>query len=524
MLKQLSYQRSTLSLGFPTLIGLFLWATGTARQTIDVVHRFGLSISYPSILNALSSLADRCIELAGSVGRGIHALCYDNINLGTSIFVEQRGASTPAKVTSGTFAVLYEVRNGNPEHMKLAPIMERFKQANGLNFNSDLEPTIQQRESFQSQLRIIIVQVLTKYAKRFKTRANEQVLQHEPRRPIPKGYITKQFPLRATTIEEATVQGNLLFHDDIYITQLKRSAEELSEYAIPSINDQLTNSRIRSGQILRARDDTAWERREVFQLGFGLFHLCLNLVWALLHIHRGTLGNTGSLTYYFALLQKTRLGSEHPDYHTLLSALTQIFDGLILNAWRTECGHKTLSAFAESKPSSEALLKIAGAIVQNYATPMDGVEKDEADSSGDDSADGGKFNGRTRKKPVPPIMVDAAPDPDDDKVHQNTRLLTRDLLYLSELIRAISDGDIGRIEDFLPQLAKMFRGAGSNNYCTEILHFILNLKYVWTPQFAYVNKITWAVSDCAEFVQRCNAGQHVGQYVGIGRACDGYRH
>jgi hypothetical protein len=35
-------------------------------------------------------------------------------------------------------------------------------------------------------------------------------------------------------------------------------------------------------------------------------------------------------------------------------------------------------------------------------------------------------------------------------------------------------------------LAMMFRGAGGNNYCTEILHFILNLKHVWTPEFAYV--------------------------------------
>jgi hypothetical protein len=34
----------------------------------------------------------------------------------------------------------------------------------------------------------------------------------------------------------------------------------------------------------------------------------------------------------------------------------------------------------------------------------------------------------------------------------------------------------------------MFRGAGCNNYCTEILHFILNLKYVWTPAFAYVTR------------------------------------
>lgn len=84
------------------------------------------------------------------------------------------------------------------------------------------------------------------------------------------------------------------------------------------------------------------------------------------------------------------------------------------------------------------------------------------------------------------LPIPQVDDPKDDIAFHNIRLLTRDLLYLAELIRAISDGDIGRIEDFLPQLAMMFRGAGGKNYCTEILHFILNLKHIWTPEFACV--------------------------------------
>lgn len=168
--------------------------------------------------------------------------------------------------------MLYKVRNGNPEHMKLNPIVKRFKLVKGLKFNLDLLPTRIQRESFLFQRKVVVIHVLTKYVKGFEPYSKGPALQHKSRRPIPKGYVTQQFPLRATTVDEATVRGNLLFHDDIYLTQLKRSIEGLSEYAIPSINDQLTNS-------LRARDFTAWERRDVFQLGIGLFHLCLNLVW-----------------------------------------------------------------------------------------------------------------------------------------------------------------------------------------------------------------------------------------------------
>ncbi|KIJ12599.1 hypothetical protein PAXINDRAFT_27991, partial [Paxillus involutus ATCC 200175] len=70
---------------------------------------------------------------------------------------------------------------------------------------------------------------------------------------------------------------------------------------------------------------------------------------------------------------------------------------------------------------------------------------------------------------------------------RNLQILTRDLLYVIELITAISSGDFGRVEDILGNLAMMFRGAGSNNYCSEILHFLFNIKRVWTSDFASVS-------------------------------------
>ena len=61
--------------------------------------------------------------------------------------------------------------------------------------------------------------------------------------------------------------------------------------------------------------------------------------------------------------------------------------------------------------------------------------------------------------------------------------MTQDLLYVLELVNAIPAGNFGRIEDILSDLASIFHGAGSNNYSTEILHLIFNLKEVWSPEF-----------------------------------------
>ncbi|KAF8256339.1 hypothetical protein EI94DRAFT_1471967, partial [Lactarius quietus] len=118
-------------------------------------------------------------------------------------------------------------------------------------------------------------------------------------------------------------------------------------------------------------DINPWTQRKVFQLGFGLFHLCLNLLWALLHIHCGSLEQTGSLEYFFMLIEKTCLKGEHPDYHMLLSALMQILDGIMLNAWRHKSGHTNLGEFASTEPLAEGLLSMAGDIIEKHATPLE---------------------------------------------------------------------------------------------------------------------------------------------------------
>ncbi|KAF8184459.1 hypothetical protein BJ912DRAFT_927826 [Pholiota molesta] len=487
IVKQLSYQRSFHSLGFQALFGLSLWANGCSRQTIEALHYCSISISYSFVLKTITALGNHCMKLAITKSFKLHIFCYDNMNICATIHQEQRGADGPGKVTSGTFGIIYNVRNGVPEHMELTPIMERFRCTTGLKFNRDIRPTSSQFASFHSQLHVIIIRALFTYTKGFEadSYSKDVRLQHKAVHAIPLGYKTEQYPLRVTTIEEASLHGNLLYHDDVYLNMLGHTTESLSKYAIPSSNDQLTNSRIRSCFYAREQDTNAWNRREVFQLGLGLFHLCLNLIWALLHIHNGSIAEPGTLSYFFKLLEKKRLGKANPDYHTLLSALTQILDGLLLNSWRQECGKDNLASFAESKPSTNDLLKIADQILLNYASPN---LSDEPPSStdGNNDLDSGTDSETGEQDEQPAPIAPIFPRTPKDTVYNNVRLLTRDLLYVAELIRAISDGDIGRIKHFLPLLAMMFRGAGSNNYCAEILHFILNLKHVWTPEFANI--------------------------------------
>ncbi|KAJ7914007.1 hypothetical protein B0H13DRAFT_1712280 [Mycena leptocephala] len=429
---QLASRRSQNCSDFSGPMTLFWWKNGASRESIQVLQNLGLSKCFDSALTMVGSVADYCIEDACVAARDPGGFMgnWDNINISTSEFVEQRSGG-PAKVQSGTYSIIYRLRNPNPQAMALAPLLARAEIAPDLEFNLDVCPTLEQSISSYCNFRAYIIRALFRYSEGFAEYNEISALQFISHRPMPDDYVTYQFPVRLSTIEENSIPGNLSVHENVFVTQLKLTYAELSKNAILSINDQATQALNRGC-------------KAPFQLGIGLFHLCLNLIWGILHTHRGHENTEGSLSYFFVVLEKARLGGKHPDYHSLLAALMQILDGLLLDAWRLECGSANLTAFTATKPTTEQILAIADRILSEHAMPE-------------------------RSPSTAPV----------DNIHGNTRRLIHDLLHVAEVTRAIADGDFGRVEDLLGNLAMIFRGAGSKNYCTEIMYFIHNLKYVW---------------------------------------------
>ncbi len=153
-------------------------------------------------------------------------------------------------------------------------------------------------------------------------------------------------------------------------------------------------------------------------------------------------------------------------------------------------GKPGLALFAQSNPTPADLLRIARDILLDCACPPD-VPLKESEPPGNDDNEGSIPSDLddSDDDAAPQQTATNVPQDKSDPVHQNVQCLLRDLLYFEELTQAISSGDFGRLEDILPDLAALFRGSGSNNYSTEILHLLYNLKKVWTPEFAYVLRL-----------------------------------
>ncbi|KAK0229926.1 hypothetical protein EDD85DRAFT_957056 [Armillaria nabsnona] len=91
---------------------------------------------------------------------------------------------------------------------------------------AELWPTTQQQSLYMHQASVSIVQTLLLYLPAFLSyEKNQSQLTHIPWCPLPPNVCTKFYPLHVSTIEEASVPGNLQVHDDIYITQLKEKPD-----------------------------------------------------------------------------------------------------------------------------------------------------------------------------------------------------------------------------------------------------------------------------------------------------------
>ena len=258
MITQLAKLHSNYSLSFAAPFSLFLWTNGTSRQVIKALAQCGLCILFTSLcilftslFILLNQLASQCIDKAIQISQHPHVFCYDNINISTSIFIEQC-SSGPAKVQSGTFPILYTIENASLHNMGLGPMLHHVHCVADLNFNADIHPTKQQHQSIHYQACVNVIHILLQECTSFQDYKFHSApsLSHKERCRLPKGHKTKQYSLHTSTINESSVSGNIAVINDMYINQLKMTHEQLSDFAIPGINDQSTNACIRGAKVL----------------------------------------------------------------------------------------------------------------------------------------------------------------------------------------------------------------------------------------------------------------------------------
>ncbi|KAG8712665.1 hypothetical protein FRC08_014243 [Ceratobasidium sp. 394] len=79
-----------------------------------------------------------------------------------------------------------------------------------------------------------------------------------------------------------------------------------------------------------------------------------------------------------------------------------------------------------------------------------------------------------------------ASEPEPDNVLRNTIFQSRDLLKYSSVRRGIQSGNVGWVEDLLPDLIIYFRGRGNNNYAQELAEVMQWMRHEASPEMRHV--------------------------------------
>ena len=352
------------------------------------------------------------------------------------------------------------------EDMLLEPIIARRCASEKQFEMDDIMPNKEQRESILHQATILAVQSLTKYASDFKKYADEPVFQFPRRRPLPDGHRTRTFPVASSIGENFAIPRFTALIRGTYVTKLHLDEESFEKRAIPCINDAMANASIRRAHMSPSTTDADRRLLNSLQLGPGLNDILRKMVVQMIknHCPNGS-DSTQGLASLFKTVNKSHLTLARPqDHDAAVSALETILEASFLDCWRINCGYDSIAAYAASDPKPEEILALAKKIVIKH---IKRVVPKQPERFPDDSQ----------------YSDESSDHEHEDQVYENHRLLLRDVTYVVLLKRAISDADFGRIEDFLGVIALGLLGGGLQDTCFEIMHFLYDLKNVWSEQF-----------------------------------------
>ncbi|KAI0308834.1 hypothetical protein OF83DRAFT_1072927, partial [Amylostereum chailletii] len=371
------------------------WLSGVGRHAIDICARIGLALDYSSVPRQLDTLCKMLMADARALGQGLRiAFNFDNMQTSASIHVEQRPGAPP-RMLVGTVMMIYELRgvdDTNEDDLRLQPILDNINRLEELSFSKHVQPCEETMGWILEEQAKMLVHMLLDFSPAFSIDSRrckykkDDALQYASVLPPPSNFKNKSYTLLVTDTAENTREGVIEF----------------------------SNAMIRGAARIRCDGETNFESMKNPQVAPGGLHYLMNAVWCSLDHHRGDARDHGSLQSFITLLDKKRHNSEHPDFHAVKSTQLQVLYGLALSAFKLECDHDDLDAFAATEPSADQLLGIARTIIQKHASD--------------------------------PTLADHKAG---DALKLNVKLMFRDFLLIAQMEASIKSGDFGRVKKLL---------------------------------------------------------------------------
>ncbi|KAJ7272390.1 hypothetical protein C8J57DRAFT_1599607 [Mycena rebaudengoi] len=475
----LSYSRSHHRNRMQKLFAIYFKFRGLSAKGFDTLHALGLTMSNRWTGVAVGKISKRAMDTVLDLMKKYPwLLTYDNATISFRVFSQR--LDNQGEFGNGTAATVYIKRSAVP----LSPTANRdlqLQRAKGqkdpitLLEIFDLAQAAAPRLSVHTNYQILHVLMeapafdLATYKGR-----DSPLLAAPPRtRGLPFGPddVVLQYLLGTVGIPEVSYEDNERLIDE-WLHQLQLDSPELkqkigTETLQAWVGDQLTVDRLRNIFQFRSEDENSFDRLDWMLTPAGWLHIMMCFANSLHKQHLGTSKGRG-LSAAFDVLRRKGLGVSHiqgPFYHNIDEALHHIAEAHIREQWLEASGTKTLSELRNKSP--EELIELAIKVRKEHASTLALNRMDMLRASGA-----------------------------LDEVKYQSVMFTRDTLQYMVLRSAIKHGDIGVMEDMLPDLLFRFAGGKNSNYTGEILEMLQGLNKEWPSEICdFIRNNCWVINQ-----------------------------
>ncbi|KII93855.1 hypothetical protein PLICRDRAFT_102389 [Plicaturopsis crispa FD-325 SS-3] len=474
----LAYTRNHHHSRIQKMFAVYLKFRGLSAKAFDTLHALGVTMSHKWTSNAVATMSENAMnEVVSMIQKYPFFISHDNINIPFRVFSQR--LDNKSEFGNGTAATVYVKRNAQPlpvdanmnlQEIRAEGLKKPLEIAEIVEMDVESAPRIRDRMCYQV-LRFILDSPEFDL-KTYEQKDHDDLKPPPPVKGLPSGpeHLTLQYMLGTLNIPEASYDDNdrLLME---WLKQLKKNApDEKRKLAIEQlivwVGDQLTIDRLRGLFKSRAEDMNSYDRLDWLVPAFGWLHLEMAVETSLHKQYLGTASGRG-LSHDFAVLERKGLASvltKGPFHHNIQEALYHIAEAHLRIDICTTASIPDITALRKKSPRE--LLDLAIKVVSDHASTeaMDKIDH-------------------------------GTPAEKRDEVKRQTIMFNRDVLQYIVLDQAIKHGDIGIMEDSLPQLLFRFQGSGQSNYATEILELLQNLRREWPAELRrYVTENCWLVN------------------------------
>ncbi|KAJ6601733.1 hypothetical protein DFH09DRAFT_969288 [Mycena vulgaris] len=476
----LSYSRSHHRNRLQKLFAIYFKFKGLSAKGFDTLHALGLTMSNKWTGLAIARMSNQAMDtVVKLMALFPWLLSYDNTTVSFRVFSQR--LDNQGKFGNGTACTVYVKRSAVPLSATANRDLQ-LKRAIGLENPITLLEIFDLAQAAAPRLVIQtnyhILQILLD-APAFDVQSysgKDSPLLARPARinglPFGSEHIVLQYMLGTVGIPEVSYEDNERLIDE-WLHQLKMDSPELQrqiglEQLQAWVGDQLTIDRLRNIFQFRSEDNNSFDRLDWMVTPAGWLHILMCFANSLHKQHLGTSKGRG-LSQAFDILQRKGLGVSHiqgPFYHHIDEALHHIAEAQIREEWLEVSGTKSLADLRKRTP--EQLIALTDKLRREHASTealnrMDAIHR---------------------------------PKNRHDDVKYQSIMFSRDVLQYIVLRSGIKHGDVGLMEDMLPELLFRFSGGKNGNYTGEVLEMLQGLNKEWPDEVRdFVRYNCWVINQ-----------------------------